>query len=59
MSNKNKTVEMRDKFIKAVDAMNYMVSLYDKEINGEEVSNEEAEMAMGKLMLAMAELQCL
>lgn len=57
MDNKNKTVEMRDKFIKVVDSMNYIISLCDKEINGEEVSDNEIEMAMGKFMVTMMELQ--
>ena len=57
MDDKKEIVEMKDKFIKVVDSMNYMISLCDKEINGEEVSNEEIEMAMGKLTVTMMELQ--
>lgn len=57
MNYKNKIVEMRDKFVKVVDSMNYIISLCDKEINGEEVSNDEIEKAMGKFMVMMMELK--
>lgn len=59
INNNTDLKKTRDIFQKIVDILDEGIEIEEREANGEEISEEEQETWLGKLMVAMAKLQSL